>query len=161
MGARGCYQAQEHHFVNLIPPIDLNGGVTTGVVNLKDYEHATIVFQLGVSATPGKVSLLASDNGSPEATAAVGFNVHKCETAYNVADGDVLGARVAAVAADGFTPATTDNIFYVIELDANTLPAGKPYVRLVVANPGATLASAVAILSGARYGHDQSESVLV
>jgi len=161
VGARGIYQAQECHFVNLIPPVDGDGGITSGVINLKDYAHATIVLQLGVSATPGKVSLEASDNGSPEATAAIGFNVHKCEVAYNAADGDVLGPRVACAAADGFTPVTGDGIFYVIELDSNTLPSGKPYVKLVLADPGATLGSALAILSGARYGHDQSESVLV
>jgi hypothetical protein len=162
MGARGIYTAQEEHLVNLIPPVDVNGGKTSGVINLKNYAHLTIILQFGAtSAVPSKVSLLASDNGSPESTAALGFDVFKCETAYGSANGDVLGARVAATAANGFAPSGTDNIFYVIEVDAATLPAGKNYVELVLANPsGACLASAVAVLSGARYDHDQSETVL-
>jgi hypothetical protein len=164
MGVRGTYIAQEQHVVNLIPPVSAAGGVTSGVVNLKNFEHATIILQFGVtSAAPKDVLVLASDNGSPEATAAIAFNLHKCETAYNAANGDVLGAKVAATTA-GFIPPATDNIFYVIEVDAASLPSGKPYVKLQIEDnsPAASsiLASAVAILSGARYGHDQGETVL-
>ena len=79
MGARGIYTSQEEHIVNLIPPVNVGGGVTSGVVNMKNYEHATILLQWGVTtAALASVTVLASDNGSPETTAAIAFNVHKC-----------------------------------------------------------------------------------
>lgn len=158
------YVSEHGHVVNLIPPVNAAGGVTTGVFNMKDWRHASILIQFGVtSAALKNISLLASDNGSPEVTEAIPFNLHKCETAYGAANGDVLGARVAEDDT-GFAPSATDNIFYVIELDADTLPAGKTYVKLVLTDesPAASsvLASAAVILSTGRFEHESSETVL-
>ena len=67
--------------------------------------------------------------------------------------------------AAGFAPAGNNNIFYVIEVDADTLPAGQDYVKLFLTDnsPAASsvLTSAVVILSAGRYEHDQSETVLI
>jgi len=50
---------------------------------------------------------------------------------------------------------------YVIELDADQLSAGSPWVQVQFTDPGgATLGSAVAILSEARYGSDQSPNAI-
>lgn len=157
--------AQNMHFVNLLPPVSAAGGKTSGVINMKNYDHATIALQFGVtSAALAKVQLLASDNGSPEGTEAIPFDVFKCETAYNAANGDVLGARTACAAADGFVPSGDDNVFYVLEVDAAALPEGKKYLKLTLADnsPAASsvLTSAIAILSCGRYAGDQSETVL-
>jgi hypothetical protein len=165
MGARGIYHAQETHIVNLIPPVSVAGGKTTGVFNMKNWEHASIVLQFGVqSAALKSIQLQSSDNGSPANTTAIPFDLFKCETGYTAANGDVLEAKVSAVA-DGFTEASANNIFYVIEMDSATLPAGQDYVQVVITDnsPAASsvLASAVVILSGGRFVHDQSETVLV
>ena len=164
MGARGIYVAQETHVVNLIPPVNVAGGLTSKVFNMKNWEHASILIQLGVqSAALKTISLQSSDNGSPANTTPIPFNLHKCETAYSAANGDVLGPRVA-VPNTGFTPSGTSGIMYVIELDASTLPAGQDYVQVVLTDnsPAASsvLASLQVILSGGRFEHDQSETVL-
>ena len=164
MGARGIYLSQECHLVNLVPPVSVAGGKTSGVFNMKNHAHASIILQFGVtSAALKSVQVYSSDNGSPASTTAIPFNLHACETAYDAADGDVLGAR-QAIAATGFAPSDTDNIFYVVEVDADTLPAGENYVELVLTDesPAASsvLASAVVVLSGARYAEDQSDTVL-
>ena len=160
MGAKGIYVAQECHVVNLIPPASYSSTKTSGVFNMKGWRHATIILQQGSAGSPPTVTLDSSDNGSPEGTTAIPFNLHKCETAYSAANGDVLGARVAESNA-GFTPAATNNIFYVIDLDADTLPAGQDYVKLIATSPTSCFLSAAVILSGGRFEHDQSETVLV
>jgi len=116
----------------------------------------------GVDGTPPvSIQVQASDNGSPvAATTLVGFNVHKQETAGT--SNDVLGARVA-VLSTGFTPSGNSGIFYVIELDANTLPAGQDWVQVLIndTSPSSinTLVSAFAILSGGRFVGDESLTV--
>lgn len=166
MGVRGIYHAQETHFVNILRPINVAGGKTTAVFNMKNYEHASILLQIGAQSSPdiSSIQVLSSDNGSPENTTAIPFDLFKCETAAGSANGDVLGARVAALAA-GFAPSATADIFYVIEIDADTLPAGQDYLKLKITDgspaSSSVLVSAVAILSGGRFVHDQSETVLV
>ena|ERR1700690_842546 len=159
MSAKGIYVAQECHVVNLIPPVSLNATTTSNKFNMKNWRHASIILQIGVDGGAPVVTLKSSDNGSPENTTAIPFNLHKGEIAYNATNGDVLGARVAALAA-GFTPAATNNIFEVIELDADTLPAGQDFVEVVLTSPTTCLTSVAVILSGGRYEHDQSETVL-
>jgi hypothetical protein len=158
MSAKGIYVAQECHVVNLLPPASYSSTKTSGKFNMKGWRHATIILQQGAQTTPPTVTLNSSDNGSPENTTAIPFNLHKCETAYNATNGDVLGARVAETDA-GFATAATANVFYVIELDADTLPAGQDFVELVLTSPN-IYASAVVVLSAGRYEHDQSETVL-
>jgi hypothetical protein len=127
---------------------------------MKGWRHASIILQFGVTGTPPGVTLNTSDNGSPaNTTSGIPFNLHKCETAYLSTGGDVLGPRVAE-SASGFTASATDNIFYVIELDADTLPAGQDYVDVVLTSPTTCLTSAVVVLSAGRFEHDQSETVL-
>jgi hypothetical protein len=159
MGAKGIYHAQECHIVNLIPPVSLAATTTSNKFNMKGWRHATILIQLGVHGASPVVTLNSSDNGSPENTTAIPFNLHKGETAYGSTGGDVLGARTA-VAATGFTPAAGAGIFEVIELDADTLPAGQDYVEVVLTSPTTCLTSVAVVLSGGRYEHDQSETVL-
>lgn len=161
MSAKGFYTAQEGHVVNLIPPVSLSATTTSRKFSMANWRHATIVIQLGVTGTTPTITLNASDNGSPETLTAIPFNLHKCETAYDAAAGaDVLGARIAQAAA-GFQPAGTDNIFEVIELDADTLPQGSPYVEVVLTSPTTCLTSVAVILSGGRFAQESSDSVVV
>jgi hypothetical protein len=159
MGAKGIYHAQECHIVNLIPPVSVVATGTSNKFNMKNWRHATIILQFGVVGAAPVVTLKSSDNGSPENTTAIPFNLHKGETAYNATGADVLGPRVA-VAAAGFTPAAVNNIIEVIELDSDTLPAGQDFVEVVLTSPTTCLCGVLVILSGGRFEHDQSETVL-
>ncbi|MBS1803519.1 MAG: hypothetical protein JST28_09130 [Acidobacteria bacterium] len=155
MSAKGFRVAESGHVVNALPPVDITGGKTSQAIDMALAGHVSFILQLGVSAAaPGAVTVQAGS-----ATAAVGsnvtgataipFRVYKQETAG--AANDVLDAGTDVTAA-GFTPSANDGIFYVIEVDAEQLPAGKPYVQLALANTSnSVIASAVAILSGLRY----------
>ena len=149
--------AEQAHFVNILPPIDITGGVYSDVFSMADYDHATIIVQIGVSAAAfTKIIVNACDNFTPSTRSALAHTIYKCETAAS----DVLGARTA-VAAGGTTPSANDTIFYVIEVNADELPAGYPNLELNLTNTSnSVIASALAILTKGRYTSDQSPTVL-
>ena len=157
MGAKGFYSAQDGHIVNILPPVDITGGKTGAVFNMKNYAHASLVILVGVSAaafTKILVNVCTAADGS-NATA-IPFDIFTCETSNT----DVTSARTP-VAAAGYTPSANDGIFYVIELDAAQLPQGSPFVQLQLTNgANSVIASAMALLSGARFGGDQSATAL-
>jgi hypothetical protein len=124
---------------------------------MKNHAHATIIVQCGVSdgAVP-TITVEECDDVTPSHSTAIAFNAYKEETAA----GDTLGARTA-VASTGVAMSTNNGIMYVIEIDAAELTVGYPYLRVCFTDPGASaLISAVAILSGARYAADQSETAI-
>lgn len=156
---RGINLAEHGHFVNILPPVDITGGVTGDVFHMKRHSHATIAVLVGVSAAAfTKIILNACSDAAGNNPEAIPFAVHKEETSA----GDTLGDREAVLAA-GLTPSANDNIMYVIELDAAELPTDKPYVELQLTNgANSVIASAVGILTGARYTdtRDTGDTVL-
>lgn len=151
------FSAQEGHIVNILPPVDITGGADSDVFSMKNYSHASIVLQVGVSAAAfTKIIVQSCDDFVPTNTTDIPFTLYAEETAA----GDTLGAK-EAVAAAGKTPAAADNITYVIEIDARELPEGEPNVRLHLTNgANSVIASAVALLSGSRYASDQTATAI-
>ena len=147
----------EGHVVNVLPPVDLNGSAKTGdIFHLKNYSHVDIIIQLGVTGAASTVTLKECDDVTPSASTAIAFNYY----AETTAAGDTLGALTAATTS-GFATSTNDNVMYVISLDASELSDGYPYLQLNFSDPAAgTIASAVAVLSGARYGEDQNATAI-
>ena len=145
----GTTVAEQMHVVNILPPVDINGGaVESDYFSLKLYPHASIILTLGVSGAASTITLFESDDNAGSNETAIGFDYY----AETTAAGDTLGARTT-VANTGFATSTNNSITYVIEVDAAELTDGYPYLVLKLSNPGvATLASAVAVLSGSRYG---------
>ena len=146
------------HIANILPPIDSTGGATGDVFSMRRYQHATIIVQIGVSAAAfTKIIINECTSFAAAGATAIAHYIYKEETSL----GDTLGARTA-VAAAGTTPSANDNIFYVIELDHDELSDGSPYVQLSLTNgANSVIASAVAILSGSRYGEEQSATEIV
>lgn len=155
--SKGLYSVQDGHWVPLLYPVDETGGKTLKPFSMAMYAHASIVLLIGVSAAaPGAITVNACTDAAGDNPTALAFNLFKGETT-NV---DTLGARTA-VAAAGYTPPATDSIFYVIEIDADQLPQGSPYVQVVEADTtNSVISSAVAYLSGGRQTCDQSATVL-
>lgn len=154
---KGFVSAEQGHWVQLLPAIDETGGKTTSCLNMKNYQHASIFIGIGVSAAaPGAITVEQCTLADGTGHVAIPYNIYKGETT-NV---DTLGARTNILAA-GYTPPATDNIFYVIELDASELSDGFPFVRVVDANgTNSVIASVAALLSGARYAHTLSATAI-
>jgi hypothetical protein len=159
MGARGIYTAQEEHVVQMIKPASYSSTTTSAVIDLKNWEHCTLIYQQGVAGTPPTITINAANAESPTSVEAIGFNLHTGENGYGNANADVLSGRTA-VASTGYQPAATAGIVEVLEIDADTLPEGYDFLELVATSPTGCYFGVVAILSGGRYVHDQSETVL-
>lgn len=149
--------AEQLHVVNILPPIDVTGGDAGDVFSMANYKHATIIVQVGVSAAAfTKIIVNEVDNFAGDNPVAIPFALYAEETAL----GDTLAAK-EAVAAAGKTPSANDGIMYVIEIDADELSDGKGFIELSITNGvNSVIASAVAILSGARFGGDQSATAI-
>jgi hypothetical protein len=155
---KGFVLAEEGHVVQAVAPVDITGGVTGQAFSMKNHQHASILVLVGVSAAAFTKLIVnactAADGSNPTA---IPFNIYKQETAG--ASHDVLGLRTA-VSAAGYTPSAADGIFYVIELDANELPDGSPYVQVQMTNGTNSVIGAVAaMLSGSRFAETQSPTV--
>jgi len=154
---KGITLAEVGHIVNIIPAIDITGGVTGDVFTMENHSHATIIISIGVSAAAfTKIIVNECTSFAAAGATAIAYSIYKEETA----SGDTLGARTA-VAAAGVAPSANDNIHYVIELDASELSDGSPYVQLSLTNgANSVIASAVAILTGSRYAEESSATAI-
>ncbi len=151
MSRIGKILAQEGHIVNILPPQDVASGVSSDVFSMKGYSHATIIVQAGsTNADAGNVTIEECDDFVPTNDTAIAFSYYKEETDA----GDTLSTKQTATTA-GIDVSANNNIFYVIEIDAAQLTEGYPklYLKWSVCG-GATIGSAVAILTGARYAED-------
>jgi len=155
MSAKGFWASQDGHVVSLISPQSISGGVTGQVFNMEGYHHASIIVQLGAqAAAASKILINACTDAAGDGATAQPYSLFTQETAGLT--NDVLSVR-QSVSAAGYTPSASANIFYVIEIDADQLPVGYPFVQLQITN-GANVdyASAVVVLSGGRFIGDQS-----
>ena len=149
--------AEEAHIINILPPQDVSGGVTSDVFSMKNASHCTIIVTAGSThSDAGNVTIEECDDLNPTTDTAIAFNYYAEETAA----GDTLGDRTAATTA-GIDVSENDNITYVIEIDADELTEGYPCLELKwSACGGATYGSAVAILTGYAYqGKDQPTEI--
>lgn len=151
------YIPQEGHLVNVLAPVDINGGAVTGdVFSMEGYSHVDIIIQLGVTGAASTVTVKECDDFTPTNSTAIAFSYF----AEATGSGDTLSALTAATSA-GFATGTGDSIMYVISIDAAQLSDGYPCLQLNMSDPSAgTLVSAVAVLSGARYASDQSGTAI-
>lgn len=154
---QGINIAEQLHVVNILPAVDITGGVTGDRFSMENYRHATIIITVGVSAAAWtKIIVRECDAASGGTATDIGFNLYAEETAA----GDTLGAR-QEVAAAGYTPSANNSIMYVIEIDAAELTDGYPWIELALTNGvNSVIAAAVAVLSGPRYANDQSATAI-
>lgn len=101
------------------------GTVYSDVVNIKDWALARFLVHKGVGTTgTSTLTLEACDNAAGDNPVAVPFRYQ----AYTGAD-DVPGAVTDAAAA-GFATTAGSSQLYVLEVEAQELPAAKSWVRL-------------------------------
>jgi hypothetical protein len=165
MSAKGFWAAQDGHVVNILPPQNATGGVSSTPFEMQQHAHASIILQLGAqSAQLTELIVNAGTSAAMTTKQAIPFNLFKQETAG--ASNDVLANNPStnnglfAIPATGYQPSANANIFYIVEIDAAALPQGYPYVQIAITDGANTdFVSAVAILSAGRNVSDQSPTV--
>lgn len=150
-----CLVAEECHIVNILPPQSIAGAVNSDVFSMRDASHVSIIVTCGATdADAGNVTIEECDDFVPTNTTAIAFAAYSEETAA----GDTLGSRTAKTTA-GIDVSANNDITYVIEIDAEELTEGRPCLRLAWSAPGgATLVSAIAVLSGLAHKGDQTRT---
>jgi len=146
---KGFNIAEGGHFVNVVPPKDITGGVTGDRFSMKNFQHASIIVQIGVSAAAPTAILVysaaAASGGSPTA---IPFRYYSETTAA----GDTVSAKADATASGITSLSANDGVFYIIEIDSAELEEDEPWVEVVITNTtNSVIASIGAVLSGARY----------
>ena len=150
--------AEQAHIINILPPISITDAVVSDIFSMRNASHVTIIATAGVTnADAGNITIEEVDDFDGTTDTAIDFYYY----AETTAAGDTLGERTLAAAATGVDVSANDNITYVIEIDAEQLTEGYPNLCLKWSAPGgATLVSAVAILTGYAYqGKDQPTEI--
>jgi len=132
----------------LAPDADrYNGDPDTDIFSLENYSHITFVLSEGAGGTgTAKIVATASDDNAGSSTEAIAAK-------YRTWDATNGWGDLTTLATTGYTTVAGANKIVVVEIDAQDLPAGKPFVYLdltEVANDPCD-AGILAILSGARY----------
>jgi hypothetical protein len=152
MAAKGISLAEELKVVPLVYP--QSGTATSDIINMKNYQHASIILVQGVAATACTIVVKGSDDNASTTSSAISFQYYE-ETTSGI---DILGARTSAGVA-GCTLSSGSNQFKVIEVDASELSSGQSYL-LVDMTSADSLVAAVAVLSGSRYAQTEAPTVL-
>lgn len=146
------------HYVNALPPIDINvSAQTSDAWTMAKHSHVSILLSCGVVGAATTLTLEECTAADGSGATAIGFAYY----AELTASGDTTGARTTATAS-GFATATTNNVYYVIELDAAELSDGYDWLRVQLTDPGtATVAGVSAVLSGSRYAEVEALTAIV
>lgn len=119
---------------------------STQAVNMGQYEHATFILQEGAGgAGTATITMEACTTAAGAGATTIPFRYRLCGTQ------DTWAAPVT-VAATGYLTIAAANKMVAVEVDAEELTAGYPYLRmtLTVGVTTAVAAGVIIILSGAR-----------
>ena len=175
MGAKGFNLANDGHLVmvlgtDTVPAHDTNGADHHfAVVNMENWNHVDFVIFLGTSPrAAGVITVESCSNwvtlaGAPTTATKIPFQYYQRLAIQTTMGNDVDSAiQTVSVAATGLIPTEgTDNILYIIPLDADQLVSGHIGFRIDMVSPGAACTTTVfAICSGPRYGGEARPTVL-
>lgn len=153
---RLCEQTK---IVPILEPEDHQAGVSGDSVNMANYGHVTFIFLFG-ELTGDAVLTIASGATDGTATTAETFNYRATAADLKAVAGDTLGTE-ATSAGLTLTAATYEDRMLVVELDADELTTGQPFVTPAISSAGSEVfASCVAILSQPRYASDVPPSAI-
>ena len=168
MSGKGFNIVEDGAIVTLYYPLDINtlaGADSPVIVLMKNWHHATIIYSIGVNPlVAGVVTIESCDDTVPTTPTEINFRYYRYNTSQILANGDVHGALTwTTTPAAGLIPTAAGvPIMYVIELDAEELVPGDIGFRMCIVDPAAaSVGSAIAVLSGARYADKGTTNMAV
>lgn len=152
---KGFVAAEQGHVMMLYEPLSVSAAATSDTFLMEAWAHASIICAFG-AGSGCTITLNECTAFTGSGATAITFRFAQEATS----GGDVLDAALAL--ASSITIAAGSAAFAVIELDADMLSDGYPYVQVNLSDPGtAKLAAIVAVLSGGRYQEDITATAIV
>jgi len=146
--SKGFTIVEQGHAVNMIDAVSAGTALTSSSILLENWGHASIILSHGAGSA---TTVTVFDSASAAASgASMAFNYATEATAA----GDTMEAALTTAGTGGVSLVTAEGSFMVIEIDADELRDGYPWVLIRTSATGANLISAVAVLSGGRYQKD-------
>jgi hypothetical protein len=153
--------AEKYHIVGLTSPVDTgNTTVNSDIVNLgKNHSGCFLVYIGTITGDTAVITVEECDDTTPSDSTAIDFRYRESgATGTSDAFGDITAATTSGVT----VAATDDDKIFLIEIDADELSDGYPYVRIVV-DPGSSASACevaiVAVLDG-RFKQNDAPSAL-
>lgn len=139
------------HYAVALAPQDINGGVSSDLINTQLYDRIDFVILLGTLAAATTLTVEESDNDGASNVNAIAFDYKKTTTDAGDTFGDVTESN-----SSGITIANDDDGKTIVVM---CRAAGDtdlfPFRRVVFSNPsGADFVSVLAVCYGARYQQD-------
>ena len=147
---KGFVAAEMGHIVLALAPqgTTVCAALTSDTFLMEGWGHATILIAGGVGSTATSVTVGECTSFAGSGRTAVTFRYAKEAST----GGDTLDA--ALTTASALTLGATAGVFAVIELDADELTDGYPYVQVNTATTASKDLCIFVILSGGRYQED-------
>lgn len=122
----------------------------TDVVGLQEYNHVTFLVHTGTLAGTCDMTVEECTANDGSDASAIGFNYREMETVDTWGDLTSVDSGGLTIAADD------DDQVFAIEIDADELSDGYPYVRVALGAPstGSNYYSVMALMSEPRYMKD-------
>ena len=147
------------HIVPITAPAQISSTTICPHVAMKKYESVQFLLALGDLATDSFVlTVTASAATAGSSSTALYFKYRVTAAAGTDTLGDLATTAVNTLT---LTHSAYDNMVLIIDVDANELPADKPYVGLTLTDPGSATAyvSVVALLKP-RYPQATNDGAL-
>lgn len=145
--------------VYVLKPGDHQAGVDGDSFKLTNHKHATFLIQFAALTGDAVLTIYEGATAGTKTTAKT-FNYRLADAAQGAATGDTFGDETTSAALT-LTAATYQNKMLVVELGADALTQGLPWVTLEFSAAASALnASVAAVLSEARYpGESQPTAI--
>ena len=152
--SKGFVVAEQGHIVSIVPPATYAVAGTGDTILMEGWGHASFLLSFGTGTAGTTVTVGECTGFGGTGRTAVTFR--SAQEATHL--GDTLDAALSW--ASTLTIAAGTGCFAVIELDADELSDGYPYVQVNFTDPATRPVSGVAVLSGGRYQEDITGTVI-
>jgi len=153
--------AEKYHVVGLVSPVDTaSTTVNSDVINMGKNHAACIAVYIGtITGDTAVITVEECDDVTPSNSTAIDFRYRESGA---TGTSDAFGDMATAASTGVTVAATDDDHIFLIDIDADELSDGYPYLRVVI-DPGASASACevavVAFLDG-RYKQNDAPSAL-
>ncbi len=139
------YLNEQGHYVLMIDPQTQTAALTSESISMANYDHASILIAGGA----GSASTVTVFDAATAAASGASMVFNYCQEA--TAGEDVMDAALAAATTAGVAIPGGTGTMFCIEIDADELRDGYPFLLIRLDAAGSKLISALCTLTQGRY----------